>query len=379
MSFGDSKSQQYTAVIRSCVAIMAILLVGSSAEAQINSTADAEISLSDQELINLGIRFAPAIATTGEMGIRVPSLVIASPEKGSRLISTVDGEVHDWRVSLGETVDQGDILAVISSAMASERQSAWIEAQANLEIARLESSRTDKLFAEGVVAQRRQQEARIALQNAVRQEAVAAQALDRLGFDSASRSELALNNSYLGFALLRAPDAGRLVHQAIRSGLPVAMGDVLGDLEPSSPKWLAISLSSKLAADLEVGSHLRVADSSFGLTLRQREYSSDPETQTVELLAEFDGGVDFPLGTNLQVILEPPSGGVLVPASAVVYSNGQTQVFIRRDGKIHPRALELTPIGRDYSAVSGLSIGEDIAVDGTALLKGMQLGLGGDS
>jgi cobalt-zinc-cadmium efflux system membrane fusion protein len=379
MNRGPRKLRQNRTVTSAFAAMLAMFLVNGSADAQITATSSEEFSLSDQELINLGIRFAPVIAISEEMGIRVPSLVIASPHKRSRLIATVEGEVREWRIELGESFAEGDILAIISSAMASEQQAAWIETRANLENARLESLRTDKLFAEGIVAQRRQQQSQIALQQAIQLEASAAQAIDRLGFDSASRAELALNNTYLGYALLRAPDAGRLVHQTVRKGLPVNPGDVLAELEPSSPKWLSINLSSTMASGLQVGSRLRLADSAIGLTLRQREYSIDPATQSVEILAEFDGSVDFPLGTNLQVILEPPSGGVLVPASAVVYSNGQTQVFIRRDDKIQPRSLELLPIGRDYSAVSGLAVGEEIAVDGTALLKGMQLGLGGDS
>ena len=40
--------------------------------------------------------------------------------------------------------------------------------------------------------------------------------------------------------------------------------------------------------------------------------------------------------------------------------------------------IDLIPIGRDYAATGGINAGEVIAVSGTALLKGMQLGLGGD-
>jgi len=54
-------------------------------------------------------------------------------------------------------------------------------------------------------------------------------------------------------------------------------------------------------------------------------------------------------------------------------------VYVKTVNGVTPRQLDLIPIGRDYLVHSGLRAGEQIAVSGTALLKGMQLGLGGDS
>jgi hypothetical protein len=115
--------------------------------------------------------------------------------------------------------------------------------------------------------------------------------------------------------------------------------------------------------------------------LRQRDYATDAQTQTLELLAEFDASAanELPLGTLVDVVIEPPRGGLLIPSTAVVFSAGKTLVYVQGAAGIEPRALSLTPIGRDYSATTGIARGERIAVRGTALLKGMQLGLGGDS
>lgn len=362
--------------LRGLVVVTAWLSMMTLAHAQ---SSDEGLSLSDQELMNLGIRFVPATAVAPGMGVRAPGLVIAAPAQGSQLFSTVEGEVGEWLVNMGDSVKKGELLAVIFSSEAAAQQSTWIAAQAGLETAQLEATRIDRLVAEGIVSQRRQQQAQIVLQQAIREEAAAAQSLARLGFDEALKKKLSEKNSYMGYALLRAPYDGMLVHQAARRGQPVSVGDELAELEPNSNKWLSIKLSSKLARGLSEGGKLSIADSSSALTLRQRDYSTDTQSQTVELLAEFDSSVDYPLGTKLEVIIEPSLGGVLVPATAVVYSDGQTQIFVREGDSIRARALNLRPIGRDYAAVSGLSVGESIAVVGTALLKGMQLGLGGDS
>ena len=362
--------------LRGLVAVTAWLSMMTFAHAQ---NSDEGLSLSDQELMNLGIRFMPATAVAPGMGVRAPGLVIAAPSQGSQLFSTVEGEVGEWRVNMGDSVKKGELLAVIFSSEAAAQQSAWIAAQAGLETAQLEAERIKRLVADGIVSQRRQQQAQIVLQQAIREEAAAAQSLARLGFDEAFKKELSEKSAYMGYALLRAPYDGTLVHQAARRGQPVSVGDELAELEPNSKKWLSIKLSSKLASSLSEGGKLSIADSSDALTLRQRDYSTDTQSQTVELLAEFDSTVDYPLGTKLEAIIEPSIGGVLVPATAVVYSDGQTQIFVREGDSVRARALSLRPIGRDYAAVSGLTVGESIAVVGTALLKGMQLGLGGDS
>ena len=362
--------------LRGLVAVTAWLSMMTFAHAQ---NSDEGLSLSDQELMNLGIRFMPATAVAPGMGVRAPGLVIAAPSQGSQLFSTVEGEVGEWRVNMGDSVKKGELLAVIFSSEAAAQQSAWIAAQAGLETAQLEAERIKRLVADGIVSQRRQQQAQIVLQQAIREEAAAAQSLARLGFDEAFKKELSEKSAYMGYALLRAPYDGTLVHQAARRGQPVSVGDELAELEPNSKQGLSINLSSKLASSLSEGGKLSIADSSDALTLRQRDYSTDTQSQTVELLAEFDSTVDYPLGTKLEAIIEPSIGGVLVPATAVVYSDGQTQIFVREGDSVRARALSLRPIGRDYAAVSGLTVGESIAVVGTALLKGMQLGLGGDS
>jgi len=68
---------------------------------------------------------------------------------------------------------------------------------------------------------------------------------------------------------------------------------------------------------------------------------------------------------------------VLVPASAVVHTGDETSVFVRTATGVEIRQLELRPVGSHYRAQHGISVGEELVVSGAALLKGMQLGLGG--
>jgi hypothetical protein len=45
---------------------------------------------------------------------------------------------------------------------------------------------------------------------------------------------------------------------------------------------------------------------------------------------------------------------------------------------VESRVLDLQPFGSDYLAIAGIDAGAEVVVRGAALLKGIQLGLGGE-
>jgi cobalt-zinc-cadmium efflux system membrane fusion protein len=287
--------------------------------------------------------------------------------------------MSDWRASSGDRVLEGEIIARIASNVAGDLQAQWLDADASLSAARLEASRSERLFENGVIAERRLQQVQLALAHAESREASNRRALEQLGFDASSIDRLAESKANLGYALLRAPREGLLVHRARSVGEPVGVGDKIAEFQSSSAKWVSVILPAALADTLGNSTKLSLMPTGETLTLRERDYSIDPLTQTIELYAEFDTEVNYPLGSLIDVFVLPSESGVLVPASAIVYTEGNNYVYVKTVNGVTPRQLDLIPIGRDYLVHSGLRAGEQIAVSGTALLKGMQLGLGGDA
>ncbi len=360
---------------------LGILLLLSSllvTEVIAQQAADA-IELTQDDAIRLGIQFESVKPVNDAMGIELPAQVVAPLDEGSHAYSLVDGVLSDWRASSGDRVLEGEIIARIASNVAGDLQAQWLDADASLSAARLEASRSERLFENGVIAERRLQQVQLALAHAESREASSRRALEQLGFDASSIDRLAESKANLGYALLRAPREGLLVHRARSVGEPVAMGDRIAEFQSSSAKWVSVILPAALADTLGSSTKLSIMPTGETLTLRERDYSIDTQTQTIELYAEFDTEVNYPLGSLIDVFILPSESGVLVPASAIVYTEGNNYVYIKTANGVIPRQLELIPIGRDYLVHSGLRAGEQIAVSGTALLKGMQLGLGGDS
>lgn len=347
-------------------------------EVSAQQAADA-IELTQEDAIKLGVQFESVRSINDAMGIELPAEVIAPLDEGSHAYSLVDGVISDWRASSGDRVLEGEIIARIASNVAGDLQAQWLDADASLSAARLEASRSERLFENGVIAERRLQQVQLALAHAESREASNRRALEQLGFDASSIDRLAESKANLGYALLRAPREGLLVHRARSVGEPVGVGDKIAEFQSSSAKWVSVILPAALADTLGNSTKLSLMPTGETLTLRERDYSIDPLTQTIELYAEFDTEVNYPLGSLIDVFVLPSESGVLVPASAIVYTEGNNYVYVKTVNGVTPRQLDLIPIGRDYLVHSGLRAGEQIAVSGTALLKGMQLGLGGDS
>ena len=363
-------------LVRFGAALLLSSLLVSEVSAQ--QAADA-IELTQEDAIKLGVQFESVRSINDAMGIELPAQVIAPLDEGSHAYSLVDGVISDWRASSGDRVLEGEIIARIASNVAGDLQAQWLDADASLSAARLEASRSERLFENGVIAERRLQQVQLALAHAESREASNRRALEQLGFDASSIDRLAESKANLGYALLRAPREGLLVHRARSVGEPVGVGDKIAEFQSSSAKWVSVILPAALADTLGNSTKLSLMPTGETLTLRERDYSIDPLTQTIELYAEFDTEVNYPLGSLIDVFVLPSESGVLVPASAIVYTEGNNYVYVKTVNGVTPRQLDLIPIGRDYLVHSGLRAGEQIAVSGTALLKGMQLGLGGDS
>ena len=337
------------------------------------------IKLTAQDATKLGIEFKPVRSIDSAVGIALSALVIAPPDEGSHAYSVVDGVLSEWNKNSGDRVFKGEIIARIASRTASEVQAQWFDANASLGNARLDVRRSERLFNKGVIAQRSLQQAQLALAHAENREAASRKALERMGFDAFSIDGIAESEENLGYALLRAPRDGLLVHRARNTGEPVEVGDRLAEFQSGSAKWISAILPSALADTLGGDTKLSIVETGESLTLRERDFSIDTYTQTIELYAEFNTEVSYPLGSLLDVYLLPSESGVLVPATAIVFTEGKNYVYVRTVDGVIPRQLELISIGSDYVARAGLRVDEEIAVSGTALLKGMQLGLGGDS
>ncbi|WP_374961680.1 efflux RND transporter periplasmic adaptor subunit [Spongiibacter tropicus] len=336
------------------------------------------LALTGEDQARLGIVSQAVTAADSRSGIRVPALVISSPEAPSQLAIRHAGVLQTWHRPGGATVAAGELVATVHSPELAQIQEQWLAAvfeQANQQ-AQLDKDR--QLFAEGIISrQRLAQTQRAAQQAAFNRNAWQGQ-LQQAGFNGAALEQLRIGHLPPGNYLLRAPQAGLLNREFVSVGDAVAANQTLASITTSTTLWLRATVSAPLAAGLTLGQELRLAEvpnSPLQLVSKNRELS--PGTQRVEILARFRQPVALLPGQRVSLVLSSATPGVRVPASAITRNGSSAAVYVRRDEGFEVRELTLLPLGEDYLASTGLQAGEEIAVQGAAQLKGMLLGLGG--
>ncbi len=347
------------------------------AQESAQETYTESVAIGAEDIARMGVVFAPALAVDTTAGARYPATVINSPDSSASVTATWRGTIVAWKYIAGAAVTAGSVLATLRSQDVLPLQEAWMEAATALQGADFALRKDETLFEQGVIARQRLNQTRLLQQQAAFTERSARALLAQGGFDTAMLQALREQGRGLGEYYLIAGADGILSQRLYSVGAYVQAGDVLATLNSGARLWARAQVSARAAVALQIGQRLSVAGSAQPLTLRQRNYVIDSSNQTIELLAEFDDEVSFTPGQVLSLILPPVAPGVLIPARAVVHSGSSTTVYVRSAGGVEARTLQLQSIGADYLATSGIAVGEEIAIQGTAVLKGIQLGLGG--
>ncbi len=335
------------------------------------------IALSEDDSARLGLVFAPAMEMDGASGSSYPGMVVNAPDSAAGLVSLHEGIVESWSRMPGDSIQAGEPLLILRSQTLMALQQHWIDSGIALESAQFALQKDQSLFNEGVISRQRLSQTQRQHDQASSSERTAREQLARAGFDAASLTRLRQSGEGLGLYPIRAPATGELLNRMVNVGDQVAAQQVVGNLRSGDRQWLRVEIPATLAVTLRLGQTLSTSAGASTLSLRQIPRQVEARRQTVMIMAEFDDDVPYLPGQAMPVLVPPGGGGVLVPASAVVYNGLETTVYVASSEGVEARVLSLLPVGADYLAVQGLQAGEQVVVSGASLLKGIQLGLGG--
>lgn len=338
--------------------------------------AQENIAISDADIGRMGIVFAAVQAMDNNSGARFAATVINSPDSVTTLSARYSGVIEQWLHSSGDVVSAGQTLATIRSPEIIAVQNDWIAASAAADSAQFELRKDQALFDQGVIAQQRLIQTRNRAQQAAFTQMSTRAQLTLAGFNEARLNALRENGTGLGTYFLVAPAGAVLTQRMGNVGDFVDGNTPLALLNSGERRWVSIHVPGRFAADMAIGQTISVAGTGQTLTLRQKDFVIDSSNQTIELFAEFDGETSFTTGQIVSVVLPPSRLGMLIPDRAVVRSGNVATIYVRTDSGVEARELDLLSVGADYLAETGVRAGEMIAIQGSAILKGIQLGLG---
>lgn len=333
------------------------------------------IQLNQGDISRLGIVTSQVMAIDDSIGTNFPATIINSPLTNSTVTIPYDGILQSWQIEPGEVVQTGDLLIEIRSQTLLDLQNEWNSANHNLEQQSFELEKDSMLLEEGIISMQRFRQTQRSFEQADTLLQTLSAKLELAGFNQDQLNST--NSGTPGVYAVRSPDNGNVDHLMFSTGEYVEANSAIAILS-SNERWLSAQLPARIANGLEIGQMLRVMGSNTSLTLRQKDYAIDPQSQTIEVFAAFSSLPDLMVGQVVTLIIPPNQTGVLIPGDAVVHTGDDTTVYIQREGSFEVRPLKLIPAGADYLAVEGIRAGEQVVIRGTAVLKGIQLGLGGE-
>ena len=329
-----------------------------------STDAPGHITISDDQIAKLGIRFDSAVAA-GELPLAsLPAIIALPPNARVAVAATIPGVVTQTYVVEGETVRQGQRLAEIASREVLTMGADLARAQSRLDYAAATAARLGQLSRDGVIAGARADEANASLREA------------QVDTDESARLLSVANASgSRGSYTLTAPIAGRITTASLQTGSSVDGTSAPYVIDAASRYEIIAQLPERLVGSVTPGMQVRLPGG-VGGTVTSVGTTIDPATRSASLKAKVSAAPGVVAGKALTIILlaKAPDGAVQVPASALTTLDGAEVVFVRGPGGVTTRKVGVGGKA-DGSAVilSGVRAGESVVTTGTSELKSLAL------
>lgn len=336
-----------------------------------------ELPVSAAQLQALGVGLQRLATTSPAVGVPAPARVTLPPDADLVVSAPVDAVVTSVLVSPQDAVKPGQPLLRLSSAAFGEMQLRLMEAGTRLQLARQTFDRERRLFEEGIVSERRVQEAQAAQRNA---EAALRQAQAALRL--AGASERTLDRVAAGGALedgltMHARTAGWVTALDVRPGQRVREADGLLRLASLREVWLEAQVPVGVA--IAAGQEIAVQGREVSAVARSvGPLVGEGQTQTLRARVTRGAALLRP-GEVLQVRVPQAAGsGWALPAAAVIHHEGKAYVFVRSARGFVVMPVRVTGGTGTLAQVEGeLKAGQEVAIRAVVALKSAWLGHGG--
>lgn len=338
-----------------------------------HAEADGRIDLTDQQIRAAGIELVRAVRGGGG-ALTLPATIEGDPQGMQVVSAAIGGRVVALTRHLGQSIGQGQTLAIIESREAASLNAEVEAARARLGLAEANLGREQRLFDQGVsprqdliAARTAAAEARIALRLARQQLAAAGG-----GGGALNRVSIA------------APLSGQVVARSVILGQTVAADAELFRVADLSRVAVTLALSPADAGKVRPGSAIEIVAGGRRSLARVSFVSPvlDETTRLAGVIAVIDNRAgQWRVGEPVTASIRLPGGetgggSVLVPQSAVQSIAGRPSVFVRTAQGFRARPVTLgSPSGDSVVVTSGLRGDERLAGANSFTLKA-ELGKG---
>lgn len=345
----------------------------------------AEFPVSAAQMQALGVTLMPLDKPAAISGMAYPARVVV-PSSGNQVISApVAGRVEELLVDEQQTVKAGQPLLRLSSPEYGDLQLKLLEAASKARLTGQTAARERQLFSEGIIPERRVQEADAANQEAVGRLRFAEASLRLAGLDPAAIRKVGEGGVLQDGLVVRARSAGTVVALDVKAGQRVQGSDALLRLVNTQQLWLDV----QIPADRQQNALTGVAPGAIAVV--GRAATATPmsvgalvsDNQTVTLRARVVTGAERLRpgeAVQVQVPFAANAAGWALPLPAIARQDDKAYVFVRTDkGFIAKPVNVISSAGQSVQVTGDLRAGQQVATGSVIALKAAWLGKSGSN
>jgi RND family efflux transporter MFP subunit len=337
----------------------------------------AKFLVTQQQMQALNIQTQALQADGQALMLSLPAKVTLADNREQVISTPLAGLVTQLLVQRNQAVKKGQALIKIASPELGSLQLQLMQAHSRVTLARQNAKRERALFAEGIIAERRVQEAQAALSESEAALGLAKAQLRLAGLASNTIERIANTGKLEDSLTLLAPQAGMITEFNIKPGQRVEPASALLHLAQTDQLALEIQAPAGEAASWQVGAQLRVQGQTATARIVARS-AMVGSSQTFAIRAVLDANPSNLRPGELVTVMLPLGRDAAswdVPLAALVHDGKQAYVFIRSADNFEARAVTVTSSAGQRVRITGpLKAGEQIAVSGVVALKGSWLG-----
>ena len=337
----------------------------------------ARFAVPGAQMQALGIQTAALQPHAESVRATFPAVVVVPPNAEQVISSPVAGLVSQLLVQQNQAVRAGAPLIRIISPELGQLQLQLLRARARDTLARQTAQREQRLFDEGIIPQRRVQEAQANLSESEAALQQAKAALRLAGMPTAAIDRIAASGNLQDSVTLSSTRAGIVTEIAVKSGQRVDSASLLLRVAQTATLWLDIQVPVTESARWQPGTRVKVQGRDIAARIVSASPSVAATSQTVLLRAVIEGrGGQVRPGEVLSVELPigAATGSWDLPLSALAHDGNQAHVFVRTPDGFEARPVKVTASAGQRVQVQGaLKAGEQVAVSGVVALKGAWL------
>ena len=315
-----------------------------------------------------------SVTAAADHPVALPGRLAWDEDHTSRVYAPYAGRVDRLLATVGQRVQRGQALAVLSSADVGQAQADLHKAEADQALNRGSLARVRDLVEGGVIARKDQDQAEADLARSTAEVNRARARLAQYGVGGAA------GGAVTQLLTLAAPLAGLVVERNSNPGVEVradVAGPALFVLSDPATLWATIDLDESQLALLKPGQAIELVsaawpDQRFAATVLSLGAAVDAASRTVKARARVanpDGRLKAEMFVTAQVAA---SGGLpRVPADAVFLRGDSSAVFVPLGGgRFERRKVTVRAAGPQFlQVVAGLVAGDKVVVGGGLYLN----------